>query len=446
MTQRTSPPWHSIGWLVTGSLALAVLSAGSAVPAAATDPPDLMAARSQTSSDSSGEPEHHAATAEEEEAAAETGRQAEYRSLSTRYGVTAEMAAELLAFQEEALQLIERARGRYPQDFAGGWMVDKSSGGQLVLAFTRDADERAAEIAQSSSRAERITARTATQSEAQLRELRAKVRERFDELSRDVGLIGISIRPWSDRLVLQVLQRTDRAVQRLEDDFGADRILVEEASQPDPSGIPPSSLGCEVPYTSCNPLRGGIQLQGIGCSMGFNALRAGTFTRVVTTAGHCSNSGASHSDAFVGAHLDEQYGGRIDGAIHPVASGWATNYYIIGSSDAVAYQIEYVYTGRNLTNFDICMSGNTTGPFGDSLSCGPVIDPDWEGRDVAGVHFYKQFVFDRDIAPRDGDSGGPCFSNGRARGSFWGRAGRSTWCSYAINVEIDLQIDIRSKY
>lgn len=376
-------------------------------------------------------------------------REAEYRGVGERYGLTLDEAADLLDFQEESLGLISEAQRRHPDTFAGGWMEDKSSGGTLVLAFTHDAEESAAGIGQDSPRRASIRAELVRHSEVERERIRASVVRRFDEMRRDTGLFGISVRPWIDRVVLQLPRRTPESTERLEQAFGAEHILIEAAPQPaTQSGHPPSMLGCEFAYTSCNPLRGGIQLQRIGCSMGFNAIRNDNLQRVITTAGHCSNGNADHSGSLVGALMPfrESEDGLVDAQLNGVSSWWDTSYYVLAAAEAQAYQIQFVYRGVNLSNFEICSSGNSTGPFGNEAACGPVLDPNWSGFNSDGNYLQQQFVFDRRVAAQPGDSGGPCFSNQRARGVVWGRFGHQTWCSYAVHAETELNMTIRSRY
>lgn len=378
-------------------------------------------------------------TAEE----ARTNYAADVRGVAAAYGISEEAAASLLATESEGRVLTEKAAVRYPDEFAGAWIADRDSGGTVVLAFTSQAAERAKDIARESRQPDRVRGATKALSMKDLDMTRVAVRADWGEF-RDRGLFAMSLRAGTNKVVLHVTERSESLVRSLEERFGADRILVEENEIPQVASIPPSSSSCEALYTSCNPLRGGILLSGPGCSQGFNARRRDTGTMVVTTAGHCSNTTASHSGTTVGAYVKQQYGGTLDAQFHSVASGWSTSRWVIANNSAQSYATASVYTGTNLSNNSVCSSGRTTGPFGSISLCGAVTDHSWEGYNSEGVYLEKQFVAFRDPEPAGGDSGGPVFGGGYAFGVLWGDTPDRVYASYAYYLEENLRIDIRT--
>lgn len=378
---------------------------------------------------------------EDEVAAADM---AELRGFSQAHGISLEAAADLRSFEEEALDVMSEAARHYPDVFAGGWIENREAGGRLVLAFTRDAAENAKAVGRGSSVPDRIRGVNARRSVSDLNATRKAVRAEWDRLETEVGLFGMSLRAGINRVVLQVQDLSPEVIQQLEEEFGPENILVEESTPPRTATIPPAATACETIYTSCNPLRGGILLQGHGCSQGFNARRRDTGAMVVTSAGHCGNVTVSHSNSTVGAYIKGWYGGTLDAQIHAVGSGWSTSRWVLANNSAQAYQTGSVYTGTNLSNVTVCSSGRTTGPFGGISLCGAVTDHDWEGKNADGVSYSRQFVAYRDPEPAGGDSGGPVFGDGRAYGVLWGSTESRLYASYAYFLQENLKIDIRT--
>jgi hypothetical protein len=176
--------------------------------------------------------------------------------------------------------------------------------------------------------------------------------------------------------------------------------------------------------------------------MGFNATRNDTGAKVITTAGHCDDVSASHSDSTVGAMVRQQYGNTLDGQFNSVEGWWSTSRWVILHDGAQAYQTSSVYTGTNLANATVCSSGFKSGPFDGKANCGSVTDPDWEGKNEDGIAFVNQFVFAPRVAKQKGDSGGPVFYSGEARGVQWGATSTRAWASYAKYLQDNLRIRI----
>jgi|GEM_PF-6213606 len=372
----------------------------------------------------------------------------EIRGFATALNISYEAARSLYYFQPEAIQMVEAAQDRFPATFAGGWLVDHDRGGALVLAFTENPDVRVAEIAADSANAARISGTQARSSLAQLEVVRERARELLDAQGERMGLFAISTNVRSNRVKLHVKQRTDAVVRELESLLQSDPIEVVESDQPVLATQPAPTLGCETYITSCNPLRGGTELQTTGnvhaCTYGFNGVRRSDGQAMIFTAGHCPD-GVNHSNYPVGPMWSQSLGPWADAQAVHIGYGWSSSYYVVIYPGAEAYHISHVYTGTNLYDFIVCFTGATSGPWPPATEarCGTVTDGDWDGESTNGQEFENQFRFQ--LSCTGGDSGSPVYSNERARGILWGCAGGYSYASYSHHVQNVTGTDIRVK-
>lgn len=365
------------------------------------------------------------------------------RGVAQAHSISEEAADVLIDVEQDLLSVREAMKDRFPVTYAGSWIRDREDGGHIVVAFTSSDDAHAGEARKVSRYPDRLEVELASTTWRDKVALHDRIVQDFEQLRTEFDVTGVSIRDDEDSVVVLVEDPTDSLQRSLDDRYGVGVATVGRQLAPEYDGHPPSALACETLYTSCNPLRGAILLEGTGCSMGFNARRNSDNARVVTTAGHCASVSVSHSGSVVGAFLDEQHGGLADAQIHRVASHWTTQPYVIRDAASQAVQIQWVYRAHNLYNVTVCASGRRTGPFGAIANCGVVTDGHWSGSSTDGTSYTHQFIYNRAQPPAEGgDSGGPIFNVDPAYGMHWGSAGNSSWGSYLTFVEQSLGITI----
>jgi streptogrisin C len=171
---------------------------------------------------------------------------------------------------------------------------------------------------------------------------------------------------------------------------------------------------------SCDaPMRGGVKtyisINIPACSTGFNARSNSDGKWYVLTAGHCGaigtevrayqpTTGAYHVIGSVHNRVDDDFDDFAIVRINNVP-GWAPRnwVYVHGSADTVINP-DYTITGvsTSLVGTRVCLSGANSG-----TDCGDVVELDWNGPSGFARAEY---------CSESGDSGGPVYSNHKARG------------------------------
>lgn len=347
-------------------------------------------------------------------------------------------AITLLTHQEGFQRVRANAETLYPDTFAGAWVTDQRSGGRLSIAFTQSAEANASQVVDDIEGVD-ISLVDAFEVERSLRDIRA-IRDRgLDNLSELQGL-GVfafsvdeptnSLEIWSD----VSLSTEKEAVVEATLESTAVNIIV--AKRPEASHRPSYKNNCQNgSRTHCNPLRGGTRLHvpnnyASYCTAGFNYRRDSDNLKLLSTAGHCSNT-LEHSDVGLGYVMGSERG-YADVQFH-TRNGFSTSRWVFNRPNQQNYSVTGRYTGTALNEASrLCTSGVTSGPFTNSNRCGDVKDNDWSGVNSEDNLLNNQFIFNQTCA--GGDSGSPVFSNSVGYGQVWGGDPRC-FASYLRRIE-----------
>lgn len=370
----------------------------------------------------------------------------EIRGYATALGISEEAARSLFFFQNETIDLIRVAEASFPSTYAGAWIANHARGGELMIAFSSDAEASALQVALRASNPARIRGVAAAHNVQALRAARERARAAFALRADSLGWFGMSIHYPTNKLRLSVVEPTKAVITELKDRIGSEFVTVVGERPFEAWSIPPSSFTCETYIRSCNPLRGGTNAElsdgRAVCSLGFNATRRLDGQPMIVSAGHCDDS-VYHSRAAVGPMWAQSLEGPADAQSIHVTNGWSRGRWIISHTNVQAFAITGVYRGNALSSgFMVCHTGQESGPFVPEARCGRVEDGDWEGTNSFNKYLYNQFRYG--IVGFPGDSGGPVYSYGAARGIIVGGiSGSFTVASYAVHVENTTGVDIR---
>jgi streptogrisin C len=359
-------------------------------------------------------------------------------SLAKDRGITIEEAQRRIAWQESAAELQEELRAALGGRFGGLWIDAKGQGrikvgivgggdagaGTLIARRDLTAVTDLVPVRYGYDQLEAASAWLSAETEAANRGAAAR-------LGTSVAVDRNQVRLWvpPDR-PLSAAQRqvVGDAEWRLGGIMG-----VEHRN----AAIQRSACMKIGTYDCDAPLRAGVSLyvaangsNSFQCTSAFPARSISDNTLYLMTAGHCGAVGTNFS-AYqpstghfhaVGAVHSRSVSGNNDYAIIRIGnpSGWTPRawVWVHGSSSAgTAENQSYPITGTGTSppGTRVCVSGAVSG-----TDCGDVLEVDWNGPGgLARVDL---------CANATGDSGGPIYSNNRARGIFVGWVQGSVRC------------------
>lgn len=378
---------------------------------------------------------------------------AEVDDYAGRHNVSASVARRAIALQARVSELHRRASEEFPETFGGLWM-EPGAHERVVVAFTRDAEASVSQLRQRFFRPETLTAHQVVYSSRQLRQWSGQLLDEFEQL-RDRGVTGWGVQERLNAIRVHVHEASPEAERAIRQKLGAQVPLhVVVAGRPANRSIPPSNLACEVPYHSCNPIRGGttLHLDGFGqdvadCTIGFNARRLTDSSPFFLTAGHCADTGYFHSLARVeSGNILQSVSGCADAQRMAVRSGWSTSRWVIWSDELNtfirhAFQIHDVFPGDGNCarrgavgeTVELCTTGAVYAPWGGT-SCGPVVSGEWQVVGLTGGILTNQILFEG--CGVGGDSGAPVFRADTAYGlQIGGYSLCLSFATYAVNAE-----------
>lgn len=378
---------------------------------------------------------------------------AEVDDYAGRHNVPASVARRAIALQARVSALHRIASEAFPETFGGLWM-EPGAHERVVLAFTRDAEASVSQLRQRFFRPETLTAHQVVYSSRQLRQWSDQLLDEVEQLQQR-GVTGWGVQERLNAIRVHVREASPEAERAIRQKLGAHVPLhVVVAGPLVQRSIPSSNLACEVPYHSCNPIRGGttLHLEGDGqdlanCTIGFNARRLTDSSPFFLTAGHCLDTGYFHSLARVESGSVLQSGsGCADAQRMAVRSGWSTSRWVIWADELNtfirhAFQIRNVFpgdgncAGRGVVaeTVELCTTGAVYAPLGGT-SCGPVVSGEFLSVNEQGAVLRNHILFEG--CGVGGDSGAPVF---RADTAYGLQIGGLSLClsvaTYAVNAE-----------
>jgi streptogrisin C len=343
---------------------------------------------------------------EEEQQQAE---EREVEAVAQGLGITVAAARRAIALTPAVEALRERAVSAHGTSFGGVWR-DYGQGGRVKVAFTAEANPRAAQAARGFPAPEVVDGVGVAFSLGNLEALNARITTELPDLRAqgiDVNTVGVNVEKNVVRLGVKSLDESDKA--ELSKRYGAERLeIVEQAA--------PVAAVCERYACEAFPLRAGLILDfpTSSCSSAFSAYRGGQGgVAGVFSAGHCAaiNSGVLHNNHLLGAVAWKQFSGRVDGLWIDKIDTWPRNEnWVWQESWDRGYTItsRIGYAGGNVGD-PICHSGYRRG-----YRCGKITRLNVTVNVQDGPTLTEQR--EDNICTGPGDSGGPVYANHKAHG------------------------------
>lgn len=360
--------------------------------------------------------------------AAEEPHPVEIRAYQKDFGVSAEAAKERIEVQRRGADIVELLEDGQGDDYAGVWFDNEK--GEFVVPVL-DAAKRPLVDSIFDATGLRQDYRTV---EAQFSWAELEVgQDRLDKqllplIEKKLVLTGLDPRT-NAVSIMQASGAGEVVRERIDDVATAERVDVEvEPKAAQRFNISPKA--CDWGNQSCGlPLRGGVEIEPVGCTSAFKAVGKTSGDRLLLTAGHCATEWPNWSvrDTDDGNKLKTvgpttlvDFVPNDWAAIRVNGSDWDTNPW---PSQVVLWGIdEQRAITREASSFIgqfVCHSGVTTG-----ASCGPVVELDltltldgW-----AVVHGLTK-VEGGSFCNKRGDSGGPVVAGNTALGIFSGGRG-----------------------
>jgi streptogrisin C len=369
-------------------------------------------------------------------------------TLASDRHISIQEAQRRIGWQEPAMQLGEELQRELGDRFGGLWF-DEAGGGRVKIGLVGgDPGGAAALIARR--RLTAVTDLVAVQhSHADLERAHAWLSEAIIKANSPAAkgqISGLASALLIDKNQVQLQLPRGQALN------AAQQATVAAAKQRLGARLALSSWSGQARTESCNwdtvlptwncdpPLRGGVGMDYLSsardaiCTAGFNVRSTSDSKWYVMTAGHCGSKGTTwwgRPTSGVGGDFGV-YIGAMHNSVYPGPSGY-DDYGIVANETQLYYWNPgpYVYVhlspdttqnslypikavGGSTKDLRVCISGAVSGS-----DCGPVTATGWP---VAGGYAVANYC------STGGDSGGPIFSGGVARGIHHGSKTGASAC------------------
>lgn len=341
----------------------------------------------------------------------------EAQAVAEGTGLSVADARRALELTDAVHALAEKAKSRYPNEFAGAWR-DNVAGGRVMLAFTNNASDAARELANSFPQRELVSGRMVQNSLSVLEHLASEIAGDWEEWrGRGIEINSTGVDIPSNTVGVGVSHLDIQMVSLLEDRYGADLINIFEAIAPQP-------MACTRDDCTTEALRAGLKLMFTNldgeagyCSSAFAATDP-EWGDGILTAGHCAGWTGSytHGTLPLGLVTHSHFGDNVDAEwiekagvyIQPISrwvweEPWSQKYYISSTQNS---------TG-GVVGDPICHSGYRRG-----YRCGSITSTSITIRVSDGSLFGTKLtdMKEDNICTGPGDSGGPVYASHRAHG------------------------------
>jgi hypothetical protein len=304
------------------------------------------------------------------------------------------------------------------KSFAGMW-IDQLSGATPVFQFASDPEPFRASIESLVPKGTPYGLRAVSRSLEELQAVKDAIVADFDSLAEiGVQISGVGLSIENNAVAVHVASLTSDVMKVLQTRYGSG-LLVDEM---------PLAQADSCPRTSCLPLKGGIEIDGLNpstqyCTSGFLVRRTDVSPQTlnVLTAGHCvqfandTTHNWTHSGTAIGPNLLKnsvkvetwQSNAVADVGLIKVISYPSTRDNLLTDESPVTIRPVYAYELHQYQSVGsiVCRMGRTS-----YLDCGTILDNDETKPSVVGsssVNILHTVVVSFDSIA--GDSGGPVF-------------------------------------
>ncbi|WP_100334082.1 S1 family peptidase [Bacillus alkalisoli] len=192
-------------------------------------------------------------------------------------------------------------------------------------------------------------------------------------------------------------------------------------------------------FSQYRPLQAGIAIDGGSCTGAFSAWGYvnGSVQYYYLTAGHCGHQWKSvtQGGGTIGQMAKFANSDSVDAAAIAISSSNKSNK-LYGSSSRSISITSYQASSDDYVGQAVCFAGIES-----NIKCGTIRNANWSG--FFGLSYYFNMV-QMSVAPVPGDSGGPVYYSGQARGIVKGYSNGGTYGVYSQIQNVLIRLDLRN--